>query len=93
MGIPLRTTSRFEAEWTSYLALPPHKALAVAGDVEGVYVSATACGDPSAQVASDRALRACEQRRKDRRIESGCQIYAVDKAIPAELPAGGFPRR
>jgi len=90
MGIPLRTTTRFEAEWTSYRALPPHKAFAVAGDIEGVYVSATAYGDQSAQVTSDRALRACEQRRKDRRIEPKCQTYAVDETIVAEPPAVGF---
>jgi hypothetical protein len=77
IGIPLRERSRFESEWRSYLQLEPEKALAVAGDVEGVHVTGFAFGMTSRDEAEREALRACAERRADRRLAAGCRLYAV----------------
>lgn len=77
MGIPLRPRTRFESEWRRYLNLPGEKALAIAGDRQGLYVSGHAYGHPSAAAAITEALERCEQRRSDRRVPSQCQLYAV----------------
>jgi len=77
MGIPLREVTRFDAEWNDYLRLSSRKALAVAGDRSGVYVSGFAHAYPIQALANDEALERCEERRLDLRIESECRLYAV----------------
>jgi hypothetical protein len=77
IGIPLRAKTQFQSEWQQYLSLPGEKALAVAGDLDGVYASGIAQGATSTEAAIAGALAWCEQRRKDRRIGSTCETYAV----------------
>ena len=77
MGIPLREVTRFESEWKNYQRLGPRKALAVAGDLDGVYVSGFAFAYPIQALANDEALESCEERRADRRIEDECRLYAI----------------
>ena len=76
MGVELRTTTQFEAEWRNYQNLNGLKALAVAGDLEGVYVSGFAWSYPIQDFANDEAMENCEKRRIDRRIEDPCRLYA-----------------
>jgi hypothetical protein len=77
IGVPLPQTNRFEAEWRDYRNLEPNKALAVAGDMSGVYVTGYAFGNASETGAVQAALQACDARRVDRRIASPCRTYAV----------------
>jgi hypothetical protein len=77
MGVPLRERTQFESQWRSYQRLSGLKALAVAGDLEGVYVSGFAFSYPIQALADDEALETCEQRRTDRRIEDACRLYAI----------------
>ena len=91
MGIPLREVTRFEADWGFYQRLRERKALAVAGDLGGVYVSGFAYAYPAQSLANSAALDRCEERRADRGIESPCALYAIGNARTAELPAAALP--
>jgi hypothetical protein len=77
VGIPVRAQTRFRTEWRDYLWLPGEKAIAVAGDVEGLYVSGVAHGLASAEAAVREAVARCERRRVDRGIAAACRLYAV----------------
>lgn len=77
IGVRLRRETRFESEWRRYRDLPGEKALALAGDRHGRYVSGQAYGHSSLTAAITGALERCEQRRSDRRITFECQVYAV----------------
>lgn len=77
MGIPLREVTQFESEWKRYQRLGSLKALAVAGDLNGVYVSGFSYAYPVQALANDEALENCEERRVDRRIADACRLYAI----------------
>jgi hypothetical protein len=77
MGIPLREMTQFDSEWKNYQRLGSLKALAVAGDLNGVYVSGFAFAYPVQALANDEALENCEERRADRRVEEECRLYAI----------------
>ena len=78
MGVPLREVTQFESEWKNYQRLGSLKALAVAGDLNGVYVSGFAFAYPIQALANDEALENCEERRADRRVADKCRLYAID---------------
>lgn len=84
IGVKLRKRTQFESEWKAYLKLSPFKSLAVAGDLNGVYVSGFAHDAATQELADEEALQHCEQRRRDRRIDDPCRTYAVgeDKVAP-----------
>jgi hypothetical protein len=84
IGEEMRSKTQYHAEWNDYCVLPAPKALAIAGDVKGTYVSGFAAGAATEQQAIDEALRNCEQRRGDRRIAAPCQIYAVGNNAVAQ---------
>lgn len=73
--------TRFEREWRAYRKHPPQKALAVAGNLMGLYVSGVAFGDSSDILAREQALSNCEQRRADRRLEAACRMYAIGDTV------------
>jgi hypothetical protein len=77
IGVTLRSTTQWENEWRRYGELTSFKALAVAGDLNGVYVSGFAHAYPLQSLANDEALDACEERRVDRRVEGPCHLYAI----------------
>ena len=85
MGIPLRGMTQFDSEWKGYQDLGPRKAIAVAGDLNGVYVSGFAYAYPIQSLANDEALENCEERRRDRRIEGECRLFAIgdDRVVEA----------
>ena len=81
IGVKLRTRKQFESGWRRYLRLSPPKSLAVAGNLDGVYVSGLAYDHDSTARAVEAAIEYCEQRRIDRRIEDDCTTYAIDDEI------------
>jgi hypothetical protein len=83
MGVPLRETTQFESEWKNYQRLGSLKALAVTGDLSGVYVSGFAFAYPIQALANDEALENCDERRVDRRLADACRLYAIgDDRVP-----------
>lgn len=81
IGMPMRSKTRFASEWKDYAAMAGFKALAVAGDVDGLYVSGWTSEYCEQQRATADALRYCEQRRRDRRIAGECRVYAIGDEI------------
>jgi len=63
------------------------RAIAVAGDLNGVYASGFAYAYPIQALANDEALENCEERRIDRRIEGECRLYAIDDDRVVEADA------
>jgi hypothetical protein len=89
IGIPVNSRTQFESEWSTYLKLSGFKSLAVAGNLDGVYVSGFAHGYLLPQLAVDEALERCEQRRADRRIADPCRTYAIGDEIANEPQGTG----
>lgn len=88
IGARLPRTSRFVEEWRHYTRLQPAKAMAVAGDVDALYVGGYAFGYADEAAAVEAALADCETRRIDRRIAAPCRTYAVGDKLSeaAALP-------
>lgn len=78
IGLELRESGRFDSEWRHYLKLTPHKSLAFAGEVEGRYVIGYGFDEITGHAAEYAALRDCEIRRVDKRIEPECRTVAID---------------
>lgn len=70
-----------EPLWRDYRALPPKRALAVAGDPDRVWVAGAAGGRASESEARSAALDECLERRLARRMQAPCRIYAVGDRI------------
>jgi hypothetical protein len=87
IGVPLREATQFESEWRGYQRLTGLKALAVAGDLNGVYVSGFAWAYPIQELANEEALESCEERRGDRGVQDVCQLYAVGDETAQEAEA------
>lgn len=81
IGIPLRNKTQFASEWNNYKKKPGFKALAVAGDLGGAYVSGWTSEFCEQQKATVEALKRCEERRRDRKIAGQCQVYAIGDEI------------
>jgi hypothetical protein len=77
IGVRLPDSSRFEFEWKNYGRLQANKAMCVAGDMSGVYVTGYSFGAATELAAVEAAMTACEARRADKRIESPCVPYAI----------------
>jgi hypothetical protein len=86
MGIKLEKETRFQSEWKKYLELPQYKAIAIAGDINGVYASGVSQGQTDWQVAVVQALKECEVRRKERGIAQPCSTFAIGMPQPAPGP-------
>ena len=84
IGVRLKKTSQFDNEMKRYHDFAPHKAIAVAGDVQGAYVIGYAVGASSQKEAILEALDECEKRRSERRIEDDCRMHAIDDDIIGE---------
>ena len=82
IGVPLPQRSRFHNQWKHYVHLQPHKAIAVAGDTNGLYVSGYSFGYTSESDAMEAALADCEARRADRRIADPCRMFAIGNDVP-----------
>lgn len=92
LGIKLPAHTRFESEWRIYEKLPEYKSLAVAGDRDGIYAAGVAYDHRHRESAVEAALRYCEERRSDRRIDAPCETVAIDNTptipgLQADAPA------
>jgi hypothetical protein len=67
--------------WRQYSALRDERALAIAGDPDGLWVGAAAGGAVSLSDAEDVALAECRRKRAMRRMQSPCLLYAVGDDI------------
>jgi hypothetical protein len=68
--------------WQEYLDIPDQRALAIAGDPRrSRWVSAASGGHSTSSAAQEDALRECRVRRKIRRLQPACVLYAVGKQI------------
>ena len=76
MGQPIPDESRFVKEWSRYRTLAGHKALFVAGDIEGRFIMGYAHGLETPDGAMRQAEDECERRRAARDIEAACRLYA-----------------
>ena len=68
--------------WREYVEIPDHRALAIAGDPRrSRWVTAASGGHSTQDAAKENALRECRVRRKIRRLQPQCVLYAVDGQI------------
>ena len=70
-----------DAIWRQYVELPRQRALAIAGDPNGLWVGAAAGGAAAQTEASERALGECRRKRAQRRMQAPCLLYAVGDDI------------
>jgi hypothetical protein len=81
IGVRLKKTSQFENEMKRYHKFDLHKAIAVAGDVQGAYAMGYAVGAASQEQAIREAFAECQKRRSERRIAGDCSLYAIDDNV------------
>lgn len=70
-----------EELWRDFTRLAPRRALAVAGDPNSVWVGAAAGGFEVQEDASQAALEECRRKRRERRMQSPCLLYAVGNDV------------
>jgi hypothetical protein len=70
-----------EGLWRDFSKLAPKRALAVAGDPNSVWVGAAAGGFEIQADASDAALEECRRKRRERRMQAPCLLYAVGNDV------------
>jgi len=90
MGLPLRRTTRFKAEWAIYHGMVGPKSMAMAGDHLGLFVLGYAAAAATDTDAVSAALQDCESRRRDRQVSTPCRTIAIDNTLVAD-PEGGLP--
>ena len=79
---PTRQPHRgIERLWSDFSALPQQRALALAGDPDGIWVAGAGSGEPSPAAAEKTALAACAAKRGARRMQSPCLLYATEEKI------------
>lgn len=69
------------ALWRQYQRLPDERALAVAGDLDRVWVAAMAGGALTREDAVEQASVECRRKRRERRMQAPCLLYAVGDEI------------
>ncbi len=68
--------------WREYLEMPDQRALAIAGDPrKNHWVSAASGGHSTSSAAQENALEQCRLRRRIRRLQPACVLYAIDDQI------------
>ena len=68
--------------WRDYRALPEHRALAIAGDIQlGRWLAGSSGGHATAADAERAALQACARRRHELRAQAQCSLYAIGDEI------------
>lgn len=65
------------AFWREYSAMPPYRALAVAGDPDSHWVGAASSSAATQIEAEQGALAECRRKRAQRRMQAPCRLYAV----------------
>lgn len=72
--------------WRAYRKLPPKRALAIAGSLDGFWVGAVAGGAYAQVDANAAALAECRRKRHQRRMQAPCLLYAVGSEIVWQGP-------
>ena len=68
--------------WRDYRALPAERALAIAGELRhDHWVAGVSGGHASRGEAEAQALRECQKRRAQRRMQAPCLIYGVGDEV------------
>ena len=67
--------------WRSFLEMPRERALALAGHPERQWVGGAAGGYVSQLEAEEGALSQCRERRRRRRLQAPCRLYATGDEI------------
>lgn len=68
--------------WREFLALPEQRALAIAGDPQrDRWVAGASGGHATRDQAEAEALLQCRMRRRARRLQAACLLYAVGDEI------------
>ena len=68
--------------WRDFLALPAERALAIAGDPRrDRWVAGASGGHARRSEAEAEAMRECRVRRRTRRLQAACVLYAVADEI------------
>ena len=68
--------------WRDFLALPAERALAIAGDPRrDRWVAGASGGHARRSEAEAEAMRQCRVRRRTRRLQAACMLYAVADEI------------
>lgn len=77
--------------WEQYSALPPQRALAIAGDLRtSRWVAGATGGHASRDAAVAAAFQECRRRRAERRFQDACGLYAVgDEIVRSGSPSSG----
>jgi len=70
-----------EALWRDFVALPRERALALAGDPDGLWVAGASGGERSEAAAEESALAVCADKRAARRMQDPCRLYATGEKI------------
>jgi hypothetical protein len=83
---PLQPHRGIESLWRQFTALPRERALALAGDPNGVWVAGAAGGAATRREAEQLALEQCHARRLERRLQVPCLLYATGEKIVWPYP-------
>lgn len=70
-----------EELWLQFQSLPPKRALALAGNPDGLWVAGAAGGEATRKAAEKRALAECGNRRAELRLQVPCLLYATGGKI------------
>lgn len=70
-----------ERVWGQFLQMPKQRALAIAGDPDGVWVGGLVGGHPSQIEVEREALEQCNRRRIAKGLSEECRLYAVGHRI------------
>lgn len=71
--------------------MPKQRALAIAGDPNGVWVAGMVGGHPSQIEVEREALERCQRKRASRGIAEKCCLYAVGHRIVWQEPESTQP--
>jgi hypothetical protein len=75
-----------EGLWRQFVALPRERALALAGDPDGVWVAGAAGGAATRKEAEQLALEQCHKKRLARRLQVPCLLYATGEKLVWPYP-------
>lgn len=68
--------------WSEYTALPPQRALAIAGELRvDRWVAGASGGHATRREAEEAAIAECRRRRTLRRLQDPCRLYAVGDEV------------
>ncbi len=80
-GYAPRPHRGIEGLWRDFIALPRERALALAGNPNGLWVAGAAGGEVSQEAAEETALAECARKRAARRLQVPCLLYATGEKI------------